>query len=287
MKPTFAHRKHVYHTFLVGESLWGNSVIFGRVAGRSTKLRRLEKVKIMNQQTVISSKTIRDQCIAAIDKLIDSFNRSGVSALCDDYHPKLIEWLGHSVKRLGFTSPPLTCFYSQNPDTNECQQFLAIFHPHAGRIGQLPISTPWDSCGNPIWSAFNRCNDYSPPCGVLDALCQWRRALEILPCEESNQEKASSPKSPTPLARHSLDFRCFYWHDQLFAFTDMQAPMVKLLWEAYENGTPDIGSETLLETVDAKSSRLVDIFRDNPAWGKMIVDGATKGSKRIADPPTS
>lgn len=66
----------------------------------------------------------------------------------------------------------------------------------------------------------------------------------------------------------------------------MQAAIVKLLWEAMENGTPDVGSDTLLESVDAGKSRLVDLFRSNSAWSTLIVDGATRGSKRLTDPPS-
>jgi hypothetical protein len=64
----------------------------------------------------------------------------------------------------------------------------------------------------------------------------------------------------------------------------MQAAIIKLLWQAMDNGTPDVGGDTLLEAADAKSSRLIDIFRANSAWNRLIVDGATKGSTRLAKP---
>ena len=100
---------------------------------------------------------------------------------------------------------------------------------------------------------------------------------------------AASVAEPTqlPPARPSVDFRSVYYYGANYSFTKMQAVIFRLLWEAFQNGTPDIGAETLLEAVDAKTSRLVDIFRDHPAWGTLIVDGKTKGSKRLADAPKS
>jgi hypothetical protein len=98
---------------------------------------------------------------------------------------------------------------------------------------------------------------------------------------------ATATDANKPPARPSPDFRSVHWYGTVYAFTATQAAIVTLLWKAWENGTPDVGADTLLETVDAETSRLVDIFRDHPAWGTMIVDGQTKGSKRLAGPPKS
>lgn len=90
---------------------------------------------------------------------------------------------------------------------------------------------------------------------------------------------------PLSSARHSPDFRSVVWGNAGFSFTKMQAAIVGILWGAWEQDTPDVGVDTLLEAVDATSSRLVDIFRNHRAWGTMIVDGETKGSKRLAGLP--
>ncbi len=106
-------------------------------------------------------------------------------------------------------------------------------------------------------------------------------ALELrVPANDSSLNKIRK----LPPARHSVDFRAVHWFGTDYAFTAMQAPIVAMLWDAWENQTLDIGIETLLEAVDAKSSRIVDLFRDNPAWGTMIVDGKTKSTKRLAEP---
>lgn len=101
------------------------------------------------------------------------------------------------------------------------------------------------------------------------------------------QARAAEGLATTGYA-HSSDFRSVVWRGNEFSFTKQQAPTVKTLWEAWENRTPDVGTGTLLEAAAAETSRLIDGFRDHPAWGTMIIDGKTTGTKRIAgDPPQS
>ena len=110
----------------------------------------------------------------------------------------------------------------------------------------------------------------------------WAGEDEGTPAGQARQPTAGSR------ATHSLDFRSVRWNDNKFSFTKQQSTIVKLLWNEWLNGTPDVGAEALLEAADAKNSRLIDGFRDHPAWGTMIVDGQTRDTKRIAgDPPHS
>jgi hypothetical protein len=85
-------------------------------------------------------------------------------------------------------------------------------------------------------------------------------------------------------AAHSPDFRSVRWFGTEHAFGPNQAACVKVLWEAWQNGTPDVGGKTLLETAEASTERIDVVFRGNPAWGAMIVKGNTKGSYRLAKP---
>ena len=89
-----------------------------------------------------------------------------------------------------------------------------------------------------------------------------------------------------PSVSHSPDFRSVKWFGSQYSFTVNQAPVIRLLYENYQKGTPDVGDETLLLSVDSTSppARLSTLFRDNPAWKKkMIVAGGSKGSHRLAD----
>ncbi len=83
---------------------------------------------------------------------------------------------------------------------------------------------------------------------------------------------------------HSSDFRSVRWNDELYSFNASQAPAVRLLWENWTLGTPDVGDESLCHAIDdaAPPKRLDMVFRGNPAWNKMIVPGRSKGTHRIA-----
>ena len=82
---------------------------------------------------------------------------------------------------------------------------------------------------------------------------------------------------------HSPDFRSVYWHGETYCFTTNQALVVKLLYDNFIKKTPDVGDERLLMSVDrvAPPARLSTLFRNNAAWGKLIVQGATKGTHRL------
>src|SRR5206468_2309135 len=93
--------------------------------------------------------------------------------------------------------------------------------------------------------------------------------------------------APEQEARHCPDFRSVYWFGKKYSFTQSQAVVVKMLWEAWENGTPDVGKDTLILRAGCESNRLSDVFSDRKgprhrhhAWGVMIVAGSTKGSFR-------
>lgn len=76
---------------------------------------------------------------------------------------------------------------------------------------------------------------------------------------------------PTVIFRHAPDFRSVRHRGTLYAFSPSQAQVVRVLWEAYLNGTPSVGQETLLEQAGCESRRLRDLFRDHPAWDRLIV----------------
>jgi len=104
----------------------------------------------------------------------------------------------------------------------------------------------------------------------------------------ADQAGACEP-GPESDAAHSPDFRSVHWFGRDYSFTATQAACVKVLWEAWQNQTPEVGDQTVLEKVEANSERLDHVFRlrgraQHPAWGKMIVAGATKGSHQLAPP---
>jgi hypothetical protein len=100
--------------------------------------------------------------------------------------------------------------------------------------------------------------------------------------EPATADAASRSEEPN---RHSPDFRSVLWYGRDYQFTKSQAACVKVLWEEWKNKTPEMDQQTVLELADSSSNRLIDVFRDHPAWGTMIVSGKTKGSYRLQAPP--
>jgi hypothetical protein len=83
---------------------------------------------------------------------------------------------------------------------------------------------------------------------------------------------------------HSDDFRSVVWFGTPYSFTSKQAACVKILWEHWERNVPEVGGAYVLEEAGSAGDRLDHIFRDHPAWGRMIVLGNTKGAYRLNQP---
>ncbi len=111
--------------------------------------------------------------------------------------------------------------------------------------------------------------------------------------EASPPGRTDDDGSPTDSIEptHSKDFRSVNWYGETYSFTKTQAIVVSDLWEAWKNGTPDIGDDTLL-TEAGSDQGLRELFRTDPgrdsprhpAWGGMIVEGQSKGTHRLAAP---
>lgn len=117
-------------------------------------------------------------------------------------------------------------------------------------------------------------------------------SVEEIPFEELSRQLEHPPTTVEieqyaerkPNARHSEDFRYVSWFSANYSFTATQAACVKILWEAWENKTPEVGGDAILVKVGSNSPRLSDIFKKHPAWNSMIVPGKTKGSYRLIKP---
>ena len=84
--------------------------------------------------------------------------------------------------------------------------------------------------------------------------------------------------------RHSADFCSVYWHGATYYFTALQSKAVRILWDAWRKGGLALRQEYILEEVGSDSGRLADLFRDNAAWGKLIIPGPVKGTFRLNEP---
>jgi len=85
-------------------------------------------------------------------------------------------------------------------------------------------------------------------------------------------------------ANHAPDFRSVNWFGEQYSFTATQAACLKVLWNAWQNQTPEVGGETLLEQSGSEGNRVRDIFKNHSAWNTMILSGNTKGTFRLVSP---
>ena len=79
--------------------------------------------------------------------------------------------------------------------------------------------------------------------------------------------------SPPPIANywHSPDFASVRFSGKAYDFSQKQRKAIKLLWEAWEkNG--GVGGGCLLEQAECEfNTRMSDLFKNNPAYGEMII----------------
>ena len=136
------------------------------------------------------------------------------------------------------------------------------------------------------------------PFAALESLRQWLRAnyphgapdtAVLLYREPSGVVKEVRlpfpPPPPSADTHHSVDYRCCTVNGEDYEFGAPQAAVVRLLWEANDRGDRALAQETLLEGAGLTGDRLRDVFRKNgqthPAWGALIVQGASKGTFRL------
>lgn len=129
----------------------------------------------------------------------------------------------------------------------------------------------------------------------LRHLGSWVRAvgerLKELDSEKNTPEEAETdqPTTETRIARFGDEFRSVWWFGTEYSFTTSQANVVKVLWNAWKNKTPEVSHVTLLDASGSDAKRMRDVFREsgnamNPAWDTMIQRGRKDTLKLV--PPT-
>jgi len=90
-------------------------------------------------------------------------------------------------------------------------------------------------------------------------------------------------KPGDPGTHHSECFRSVVWFGTSHSFTPMQAAAVRILWEEWEKGTPEV-SQGLLQELGEFDSRMPHLFKNHRAWGTMIIKGQTRGTYQLKGP---
>ena len=89
-------------------------------------------------------------------------------------------------------------------------------------------------------------------------------------------------------ACHSKDWATVNWFGVTYTFSPRQRPVIAALWTAWQEGNPFLSQETLLELAESDSMRVRDVFKNHPAWGKLIqhgpMCGGSLGTYRFVEP---
>lgn len=109
-----------------------------------------------------------------------------------------------------------------------------------------------------------------------------QRELDTLRQSRAKAENRTQSILAPEKFKHSEDYSSVSLNGKPFTLTPRQAQVIQLLHAAYENGTPEIGSQFILEKIESPNSRLRDTFKSNPdAWKTLIKAGAKKGTVRL------
>ena len=113
----------------------------------------------------------------------------------------------------------------------------------------------------------------------------WEIAAGTLPphCLVALSQEWQLPKQ-TAEARplYAADYSSVTWAGDVFHFTPLQAAAVRTLHEAQRAGVPELRGATILEEIESGSRSLSDLFKNAPAWGRLVLRGSKRGSYRLA-----
>lgn len=85
-------------------------------------------------------------------------------------------------------------------------------------------------------------------------------------------------KETEEIFAHSPDYRSVKYNGVQFYLTTNQARVVQFL---HNEKIPEHSQDYILETINVDSKRLRDVFKNHPAWGKLIVKGGGKGIYKL------
>lgn len=181
-------------------------------------------------------------------------------------HPLVTDWL----QKHGWT-------ISDADEANELwmKRQSAVFD-HCVKHAEVPLSLGY----SPVIEIYRTLPD------AMDLL-NGRATLNDLPAAPAT----AGPEADDGKPRHSPDFHSVNWYGARYEFTTNQAACVRVLWNAWRNGTPAVHQSHVTEEAGVSSDRLDKVFRRrqakkwvrHPAWKTMIVRGRTSGTFQLND----
>ncbi|HZT80909.1 MAG TPA: sigma-70 family RNA polymerase sigma factor [Gemmataceae bacterium] len=120
--------------------------------------------------------------------------------------------------------------------------------------------------------------------GLSRELRRLRRAVRQL-TRVAAPAPAAAAAQLAPI-RFADDFRTAYWFGETIPLTETHAKVVRVLWEAYRKGTPDVCHDVLIRAAGSEAAKLSDVFKGSLAWGRLIVS-SSRGVYRVNDQPAT
>lgn len=93
--------------------------------------------------------------------------------------------------------------------------------------------------------------------------------------------KALKRKKQEGTFRNSDDYRWVSIRGHEYRLTSMQAQVIQILHKRYLDSKPELGVDRILAEIEARSSRLRDIFRSRPGAWSNLVKKTSRGVVRL------
>lgn len=179
--------------------------------------------------------------------------------------------------------------YSCHGQISICSSKIVPRRSLAEQRAALIVASACDEQDKPIFAK----DDIPTLIGVApDELDKLYTAAAMLnrmlpPGDTGSNPPAGELIQPAVTTAHSPEFSSVRVAETVYRFTPRQRAVVAALWQAWEQGTPWLSQAHLQEAADT-DSRIVDLFKENPAWGKLIIkDEKIKDLFRISIPEPS
>jgi hypothetical protein len=126
----------------------------------------------------------------------------------------------------------------------------------------------------------------TPKAAMITSVCQasanFCARLEQQTVENSEVAGHGVIEQEESIFRPSADYRSIKYKGVPYSLTRNQSTIVRLLHDAYLNGTPALGGDALLSAIEAETSRVRDSFKGSLLWGNLIVSNRSpRGTYRL------
>jgi len=103
--------------------------------------------------------------------------------------------------------------------------------------------------------------------------------------DELSDDTGAPTLVPTAAPTHGVDFSWIRCKLGGFTFTTNQRHVVKALWDDWAVGGLGVSQSHLIELAGGGSPDLRSLFRDDPAWGTLIITADRKAVYKLDLPP--